>query len=176
MSVFPRSILLAFDGSEETELAARVAVELAKSTGAELHMVHVKLMPITLPRSSRLARRPRACREGGSGVSRRASQEGGGGWRHGCRDPLKRGRTTGQGDHRARRRAWGRPDRRGGRDRGRLRRALTGSVCDQVVRRARCPVLVVEAGARVAGGARGVLAGSPAGVLSTESLHNPYRG
>jgi len=43
----------------------------------------------------------------------------------------------------------------GSRDRGRLRRALTGSVCDQVVRRARCPVLVVEAGARVAGGARG---------------------
>ncbi len=60
MSLFPRSILLATDGSEETELAARVAVELAKSTGAELHVVHVKLIPIppTLPRSARLERGP----------------------------------------------------------------------------------------------------------------------
>ena len=49
MSLFPRSILLATDGSEETELAARVAVELAKSTGAELHVVHVKLIPIPPP-------------------------------------------------------------------------------------------------------------------------------
>ena len=49
MSLFPRSILLATDGSEEMELAARVAVELAKSTGAELHVVHVKLLPLTPP-------------------------------------------------------------------------------------------------------------------------------
>ena len=49
MNLFPSSILLPTDGSEESELAARVAVELAKSTGAELHLVHVKLLPITPP-------------------------------------------------------------------------------------------------------------------------------
>jgi dihydroorotase-like cyclic amidohydrolase len=32
------------------------AVELAKSTGAELYLVHVKLIPITLPRSPGLER------------------------------------------------------------------------------------------------------------------------
>ncbi len=42
-------ILLATDGSEEAELAARVAVELAKSIGSELHLVHVKLTPLTPP-------------------------------------------------------------------------------------------------------------------------------
>ncbi len=49
MSLFPRSFLLATDGSNEAELAAGVAVELARSTGAELHLVHVKPLPITPP-------------------------------------------------------------------------------------------------------------------------------
>src|SRR3712207_5079832 len=49
MTLLPRRILLATDGSEEAELAARVAVELAKSTGSELHLVHVKLIPLTPP-------------------------------------------------------------------------------------------------------------------------------
>jgi nucleotide-binding universal stress UspA family protein len=41
MSDFPAKILLATDGSEDAMLAARVAVGLAKDTGAELHVVHV---------------------------------------------------------------------------------------------------------------------------------------
>jgi len=45
MSLFSGSILLATDGSAEAELA----VELARSTGSELHLVHVKLLPITPP-------------------------------------------------------------------------------------------------------------------------------
>ncbi len=49
MNLFSGSILLATDGSEESELAAGAAVELAESTGAELHMVHVELLPITPP-------------------------------------------------------------------------------------------------------------------------------
>jgi len=44
-----RRILLATDGSEEAELATRAAVELAENTGSELHLVHVKLLPITPP-------------------------------------------------------------------------------------------------------------------------------
>jgi nucleotide-binding universal stress UspA family protein len=35
-----RKVLLATDGSEEVELAARAAVDLAKKGGAELHVVH----------------------------------------------------------------------------------------------------------------------------------------
>jgi hypothetical protein len=53
-----RRILLATDGSEEAELATRAAVAMAEGIGAELHVVHVKLIPITLPRSSRLERGP----------------------------------------------------------------------------------------------------------------------
>ena len=45
MSLFSGSILLATAGFEEAELTA----ELAKYTGAELHLVQVKLVPITPP-------------------------------------------------------------------------------------------------------------------------------
>ena len=41
--------MLTTDGSEEAELAALAAVELANSTGSELHLVHVKLLPLTPP-------------------------------------------------------------------------------------------------------------------------------
>jgi nucleotide-binding universal stress UspA family protein len=38
MSFFPTKILLATDGSEEAELAAQSAVQLANDTGSELHI------------------------------------------------------------------------------------------------------------------------------------------
>jgi len=41
MSIFPTKILLATDGSAEAQLAATTAADLAKSTGSELHVVHV---------------------------------------------------------------------------------------------------------------------------------------
>jgi nucleotide-binding universal stress UspA family protein len=41
MSFFPTRILVATDGSEEAELAATAAAELAKGTNSELHIVHV---------------------------------------------------------------------------------------------------------------------------------------
>ena len=40
MSVFPTRILLATDGSEDSALATRAAVDLNRKTGAELHVVH----------------------------------------------------------------------------------------------------------------------------------------
>jgi nucleotide-binding universal stress UspA family protein len=46
MSSFPTRILLATDGSEEAELAALRAVELADATDSELHVVHVGVVPI----------------------------------------------------------------------------------------------------------------------------------
>src|ERR671917_2858323 len=45
MGLFPTRILLATDGSEEAELAALRAVDLAESTDSELHVVHVGLVP-----------------------------------------------------------------------------------------------------------------------------------
>jgi nucleotide-binding universal stress UspA family protein len=38
-------MLLATDGSEGAELATRAAVELANSTGSELHVVYVEPLP-----------------------------------------------------------------------------------------------------------------------------------
>jgi nucleotide-binding universal stress UspA family protein len=46
MSIFPTTILLATDGSKEAQLAASTAANLAKSTGSELHVVHVGEMPL----------------------------------------------------------------------------------------------------------------------------------
>jgi nucleotide-binding universal stress UspA family protein len=48
MSIFPTRILLATDGSEEAELAALRAVELADATDSELHVVHVGVVPMFL--------------------------------------------------------------------------------------------------------------------------------
>ena len=47
MGVFSKKILLATDGSEEAELAARTATEPAEKTGSELHEVYAQ--PIPLP-------------------------------------------------------------------------------------------------------------------------------
>jgi nucleotide-binding universal stress UspA family protein len=41
MGTFPGKILVATDGSEDSMLAARAAIDLANDTGAELHVVHV---------------------------------------------------------------------------------------------------------------------------------------
>jgi nucleotide-binding universal stress UspA family protein len=41
MNSFPNKILLATDGSEDSDLAARAAIELSNRTGSELHVVHV---------------------------------------------------------------------------------------------------------------------------------------
>jgi nucleotide-binding universal stress UspA family protein len=41
MSIFPTTILLATDGSEEAQLAATTAADLAERTDSELHLVTV---------------------------------------------------------------------------------------------------------------------------------------
>jgi nucleotide-binding universal stress UspA family protein len=46
MSIFPTRILLATDGSEEADLAALRAVEIAEKTDSELHVVHVGMVPM----------------------------------------------------------------------------------------------------------------------------------
>jgi nucleotide-binding universal stress UspA family protein len=159
MTLLPRRILQATDGSEEAELAARVAVELAKSTGSELHLVHVKLLPLTPPYPDVLDWRWREDLERAEREARELLDEQVKKVEEAC------GAIAG---------AHLRDERPpadeivalaeelrvglivvGSRNRGRIRRALTVSVPDRIVRRARCPVLVVGAGARVADGAGG---------------------
>ena len=41
MSFFPRTILLATDGSDEADLATQAAAELSKATASEVHVTYV---------------------------------------------------------------------------------------------------------------------------------------
>ena len=144
-------ILLATDGSEEAELATRAAVALAEGTGSELHVVHVTLIPITLPYPEVLDWREDL--EYVEGKARELLDE-----------QVKKVEDAGGTVARVHLRE-GQPAEEiivlaeelganlivvGNRHRGRIRRTLAGSVSDWVVRHARCPVLVVGAGARVA--------------------------
>ena len=45
MSIFPTKLLLATDGSEEAQLAALRAVDIAENTDSELHVAHVGALP-----------------------------------------------------------------------------------------------------------------------------------
>jgi nucleotide-binding universal stress UspA family protein len=138
VSSFSGSILLASDGSNEAELAAGVAVELARSSGAELHLVHVKLLPITPPypevldwrddleRADREARelldeQVKKVEEAGGAVAGIHLRE----QRPPADEIIALAEELGVGLIAI-----------GSRDRGRIRRALTASVSDRVIRHA----------------------------------------
>ena len=147
MSIFPTRILLATDGSEEAELAALRAVELADATDSELHVVHVGVVPIflqsypgTLGYYGKLYEQ---IEEVSGKLLRKQS------WR------VKAAGGTVAGTHLR----MGQVDLEilalaeelgagliviGSRGLGGVRRALMGSVSDSVVRHAHCPVLVVR--------------------------------
>jgi len=156
MSLFPSRILLAIDGSEEAELALRVAVELAKSTGAELHLVHVKLIPITPPYpevldwKEDLGRAEREARELLDEQVKKVEDAGGTVAGVHLREEQPAEEIVALAEELG---AYLIVVRR--RNQGRIRRALARSVSDGVVLHALCPVLVVGAGARVAGVAAG---------------------
>ncbi len=147
MTILPRRILLATDGSEEAELAARVAVEVAKSTGSELHLVHVKLLPLTPPYPDVLDWRwgedlERAEREAQELVDEQVEKvEDAGGIVAGAhlREELPAEEIVALAEELEVSLIVV-----GSRDRGRIRRALAGGVSDWVVRHAHCPVLVVH--------------------------------
>ena len=161
MSIFPTKILLATDGSKEAELATQTAVDLAQKTGSELHVVHVfgitpwypvypegtdfdetaledPLVEVDLQRISEqqarelLDKEVEKVRSVGGTVARAHLREGGAPQEIvGLAEEIGAGLVV-----------------MGSRGEGGIRRALTGSVSDSVVRHAHCPVLVVRDGER----------------------------
>jgi nucleotide-binding universal stress UspA family protein len=141
VSIFPTKVLLATDGSEEARLAATTAAELATSTDSELHVVHVaELRPIFLSQTEeepaklrREARRHldeevRAVEEAGSTVREAHLRQG-----RADEEIIDLAESLGVG-----------LIVMGSRGRGRIQRALMGSVSDSVVRHAHCPVTIVR--------------------------------
>ena len=141
MSIFPTRILLATDGSAEASLAATTAADLHKSTDSELHVVYVgELRPTFLAQTEQEP----------AEVEREAQRL--------LDEQISRVEEAGGTVEEAHLRL-GRADEEivdladslgiglivmGSRGRGRIRRALMGSVSDSVVRHAHCPVTIVR--------------------------------
>jgi nucleotide-binding universal stress UspA family protein len=147
MSTFPTRILLATDGSEEAELAALRAVDLADATDSELHVVHVGVVPIFMKSYPGTLGYERRLYEEIEEISRELLRKQS--WR------VKAAGGAVAGTHLR----MGEVDLEivalaeeigadlivmGSRGLGGVRRALMGSVSDSVVRHAHCPVLVVR--------------------------------
>jgi nucleotide-binding universal stress UspA family protein len=149
MSSFPTRILLATDGSEEAELAALRAVELADATDSELHVVHVGLVPIFVDSYPGTLGYDRKLYEQIEEKSReRLRRES---WRVKAAGGIVAGTHLRMGAVALEIVALAEELEAdlivmGSRGLGGVRRALMGSVSDSVVRHAHCPVLVVRPG------------------------------
>ncbi len=143
MSIFTTKILLATDGSEEAELAARTAADLAAKTGSELHVVHVLVLP------------PETLHDPFGADAREEFEKRG----RGRLDELVARLEASGGEVAGAHFGVGSPAAEivaqaeelgaglvvlGSRGLGAMRRALMGSVSDSVVRHAPCPALVVR--------------------------------
>src|SRR5918995_3523468 len=140
MNIFPTKILLATDGSEDAELAATTAVGLARSTTSELHVVHSwrtvpsvhfdALVRQEMEREAQgiLDEQVKQIEGLGGSVAQARLREGGA-----AEEIVALAEEIGAGLLAV-----------GSRGKGRIRRALMGSVSDSVVRHAHCPVMVVR--------------------------------
>jgi nucleotide-binding universal stress UspA family protein len=149
MNIFSKMILLATDGSQDAELAATTAVNLANSTGSELHVVTVTpgypSFDIRVPEVVEELRRQaqnvldeqrEKIEQAGGKVAQehlRMAGEHPGVERHLSDEIVEAAEEVGAG-----------LIVMGSRGRGGIRRALMGSVSDSVVRHAHCPVMVVR--------------------------------
>src|SRR5215213_8323741 len=161
MSIFPTKILLATDGSSEAELATQTAVDLARMSDSELHVVYVEdyssiallypevsdpegvempdpILEEDLERSSEQRGRELLDAE----VERVRSAGGTVAQAH-----LMMGEVAREIVHLAEDLGAGLIVM-GSRGRGGIRRALMGSASDSVIRHAHCPVMVVRDGER----------------------------
>ena len=147
MSIFPTTVLLATDSSKDAELATTTALDLANSTGSELHIVLVEepayayvdpsgypFFDAELEHELEQQARMRLDAE----VEKRRSAGGAVAEAH-----LRVGAAPAEIADLAEDIGAGLIVM-GNRGLGRIRRALMGSVSDSVVRHAHCPVLVVR--------------------------------
>ena len=147
-STFPTKILVASDGSEEATLAARTAADIAANTESEVHVVHVRGMPVYIDPGSEV---PRVAPGAAEETVRREAQ--------GVLDTQAEQLEAASGKVTQTHIRLGRPVEEiiiladdidaelvvmGSRGLGRVRRLLLGSVSDGVVRHAHCPVMVVR--------------------------------
>jgi nucleotide-binding universal stress UspA family protein len=140
VSIFPTKVLLATDDSGDSELAATTAVSLAKNTDSEVHVVHV-WRPVPSVHFDALIRQEMR-REAQEILDEQVKKiEGLGGTV--VEAHLREGGTSEEIVTLATEIGVGLVAV-GSRGRGRIRRALMGSVSDAVVRHAHCPVMVVR--------------------------------
>jgi nucleotide-binding universal stress UspA family protein len=141
MSIFPTKILFAIDGYDHSELAATIAVDLAKITASELHVVHVgpavpehfestDVEPVRTTHEAQriLDEQVKQIENIGDTVTISHLRMGGA-----AEEVLDLAEELGAGLIVV-----------GSRGRGRMRRLVMGSVSDVVVRHAHCPVLVTR--------------------------------
>jgi nucleotide-binding universal stress UspA family protein len=148
VSVFPTTILLATDGSDEAKRATEAAVELSKDTGSELHVAYVLPSPAQLIGHHLYSEETRESLIGGA--EREAERF--------LKEQAERIGSDGAKVAETHLRS-GDPDKEilrlaealevgliviGSRGLGAVSRALMGSVSDSVVRHAHCPVFVVR--------------------------------
>jgi nucleotide-binding universal stress UspA family protein len=149
MSIFPTKVLLATDGSEEAELAATTAINLARNTDSELHVLTVgpgyPAYDVRIPEVAEELRRQaqnildeqlKEIEQAGGEVAQahlRLAERHPGFERHPSDDVVRVAEEIGAG-----------LIVMGSRGRGGVGRALMGSVSDSVVRHAHCPVMVVR--------------------------------
>ena len=148
MSIFPTSILLATDGSDEAKQATQAATELSRETGSEVHVVYVLPTPAQLIGHHTYSAEIRESLIGGAErdaetfvkeQAEKISSDGGKVAETHVRsgDPdkeiLRAAEALGVGLIVV-----------GSRGLGAVSRALMGSVSDSVVRHAHCPVFVVR--------------------------------
>jgi nucleotide-binding universal stress UspA family protein len=146
MSIFPSTILLATDGSEEAQLAATTASDLAEKTNSELHVLTVgpdyplyELPEHPAEFEAVLEENRRQAKEMLEQQAKRIEESGG----TVNETHLREGRADAEIVELAEEIGAGLIVM-GSRGHSRLRRALMGSVSDAVVRHAHCPVTIVR--------------------------------
>jgi nucleotide-binding universal stress UspA family protein len=144
-----KKMLLATDGSEEAELAARAAVELAENTSSKLHVVYVEPMPDFMKKNA----------AGTPGYDRELYEMIEGEGRETLRKLVWRVKVAGGSVAEAHLRMGAVAEEIvdlagelevdliivGSRGLRGIKRALAGSVSESVFRHAHCPVMVVRA-------------------------------
>ena len=146
MSIFPTTILLATDGSEEAQLASTTAADLAEKTNSELHVLTVgpdyplyELPEHPAEFEDVLRENRREAKEMLEQQTKRIEESGG----TVKETHLREGRVEEEIVEVAEELGAGMIVM-GSRGHGRLSRALMGSVSDAVVRHAHCPVTIVR--------------------------------